>query len=77
MAIKLLAVNDVYNIREAKYIVDEENEKDLIPDEDKVQGTKVLVIKGNKEYRMDSAGNWVETTKVLRVVAVVGTAEVE
>lgn len=62
MAIKLLTVNDVYNIREAKYIVDEENEKDLIPDEDKIQGTKVLVIKGSKEYRMDSAGNWVEIT---------------
>lgn len=63
MAIKLLAVNDVYNIREAKYMVDEENEKDLIPNEDKVQGTKVLVIKGSKEYRMDSAGNWVEIVK--------------
>lgn len=63
MAIKLLTVNDVYNIREAKYIVDEENEKDLIPDEDKVQGTRVLVIEENKEYRMDSAGNWVEITK--------------
>lgn len=63
MAIKLLAINDIYNIREAKYIVDEENEKDLIPDEDKVQGTKVLVIEGNKKYRMDSVGNWVEIVK--------------
>ncbi len=63
MAIKLLAVNDVYNIREAKYIVDEENEKNLIPNEDKVQGTKVLVINGSKEYRMDSTGNWVEIVK--------------
>lgn len=63
MAIKLLAINDIYNIREAKYIVDEESEKDLIPDEDKVQGTKVLVINGNKEYRMNSAGNWVEIVK--------------
>lgn len=59
MAVKLLAINDVYNIREAKYIVDEENEKDLIPEEDKVQGTRVLVIKGSKEYRMDSNRNWV------------------
>lgn len=59
MAVKLLAINDVYNIREAKYIVDEENEKNLIPEEDKVQGTRVLVIKGSKEYRMDSNKNWV------------------
>lgn len=62
MAVKLLAINDVYNIREVKYIVDEESEKNLIPDEDKVQGTKVLVIEGSKEYRMDSAGNWIEIT---------------
>lgn len=60
MAIKLLTVNDVYNIREAKYLVDTEAEKDGIPEQDKVQGTQVLVIEGSKRYRMNSAGEWVE-----------------
>lgn len=62
MAVKLLTVNNVYNIREAQYIVDEENEKDSIPAEDKVQGTLVVVIKSGKKYRMNSSGAWIQTT---------------
>lgn len=62
MAVKLLTVNNVYNIREAQYIVDEENEKDSIPAEDKVQGTLVVVIKSGKKYRMNSSGQWIPTT---------------
>ena len=60
MAIKLLSVNGIENSRIVKYIVDTEDEKDNIPEEDKVQGTEVLVIEGNVSYRMNSNGEWVE-----------------
>lgn len=60
MAIKLLSVNGIENSRIVKYIVDTEDEKDNIPEEDKVQGTEVLVIEGNIGYRMNSNGEWVE-----------------
>ena len=60
MAIKLLSVNGIENSRIVKYIVDTEDEKDNIPEEDKVQGTEVLVIEGNTNYRMNSDGEWIE-----------------
>ena len=60
MAIKLLAVNDVENERMLKYIVDTEDEKNNIPDENKIQGTEVLVIKNGKTYRMNSVLEWIE-----------------
>lgn len=60
MAIKLLSVNGIENSRIVKYIVDTENEKDNIPEEDKVQGAEVLVIEGNNSYRMNSNGEWVK-----------------
>lgn len=60
MAIKLLSVNGIENSRIVKYIVDTENEKDNIPEEDKVQGVEVLVIEGYVSYRMNSNGEWVE-----------------
>lgn len=60
MAIKLLSVNGIENSRIVKYIVDTEDEKDNIPEEDKVQGTEVLVIEGNVSYRMNSNNEWVE-----------------
>ena len=60
MAIKLLSVNGIENSHIVKYIVDTEDEKDNIPAEDKVQGTEVLVIEGNINYRMNSNGEWVE-----------------
>ena len=60
MAIKLLSVNGIENSRIVKYIVDTEDEKDNIPEEDKVQGTEVLVIEGNANYRMNSDGEWIE-----------------
>lgn len=60
MAIKLLAVNDVENERMFKYIVDTEDEKDNIPDENKIHGTEILVIKNGKTYRMNSVLEWIE-----------------
>ena len=60
MAIKLLSVNGIENSRIVKYIVDTEDEKDNIPEEDKVQGTEVLVIEENVNYRMNSDGEWVK-----------------
>lgn len=60
MSIKLLSVNGIENIRVAEYIVDTEDEKDNIPDEDKVQGTKVFVVEGGNTYRMNSNLEWVE-----------------
>ena len=60
MAIKLLSVNGIENSRIMKYIVDIEDEKDNIPEEDKVQGTEVLVIEGGKRYRLDYNLQWVE-----------------
>lgn len=60
MAIKLLAVNGVKNERILKYMVDIEDEKNDIPDENKIQGTEVLVIENGKTYRMNSNLEWVE-----------------
>lgn len=60
MAIKLLGVNGEANERIIKYIVDTENEKDSVPDEDKVFGTEVAVIESGKSYKMNSTGNWIE-----------------
>ncbi len=60
MAIKLLGVNGEANERIIKYIVDTEDEKDSVLDEDKVFGTEVFVIESGKRYRMDSDLIWVE-----------------
>lgn len=60
MSIKLLSVNGIENIRAAEYIVDTEDEKDNIPDEDKVQGTKVFVVENSKSYKMNSSLEWIE-----------------
>jgi len=60
MAIKLKTVNGINNIRAAVYIADDETEKNNIPDEDKVQGTEIEIITGNKRYRMNSNGEWIE-----------------
>lgn len=60
MAIKLLAVNNVENERIVKYMVDTEDEKDNIPNEDKTQGTEVLIIENGKTYRMNSNIEWIE-----------------
>lgn len=60
MAIKLLAINGVENERILKYMVDIEDEKNDIPDENKIQGTEVLVIENGKTYRMNSNLEWVE-----------------
>ena len=60
MAINLISVNNIENIHIAKYIADTEAEKDSILDEDRVQGTEVLVIEGNKRYRLDCNLQWVE-----------------
>ena len=60
MAIKLLTVNGVENERIVKYMVDTEDEKDNIPNEDKTQGTEVIVIEGGKTYRLNSSLEWIE-----------------
>lgn len=60
MAVNLMSVNNIKNIHIAKYIADTEAEKDNISDEDRVQGTEVLVIEGNKRYRLDCNLQWVE-----------------
>lgn len=60
MAVNLISVNNIENIHIAKYIADTEAEKDNILDEDRVQGTEVLVIEGNKRYRLDCNLQWVE-----------------
>lgn len=60
MAIKLLGVNGEANERIIKYMVDTENEKDSVPDEDKVFGAEVYVIASGKTYRMNSSLEWIE-----------------
>lgn len=63
MAIELLSVNDIKNIRIAEYIVDIEAEKDNIPIEDKVFGTKCYVIESGINYRLNSNLEWIEETE--------------
>lgn len=60
MAIKLSKVNGINNNRDLIYIVDEENEKNNIPDQDKVQGTEVIVVEDGKTYKMNSSGEWIQ-----------------
>ena len=60
MAIKLLTVNGIENERIVKYIVDIEDEKNNIPNKDKIQGTEILVIENGKTYRMNSNLEWIE-----------------
>ena len=60
MAIKLLSVNGIENSKVAEYIVDLESEKDNVPVEDKVFGTRCFVGESGKRYRLDSGLNWIE-----------------
>lgn len=60
MAIKLLSVNGVDNSKVAEYIVDLESEKDNVPIDDKIFGTRCFVCESGKRYRLDSGLNWVE-----------------
>ena len=60
MAIKLLSVNGISNSKVAEYIVDLESEKDNVPIDDKIFGTRCFVCESGKRYRLDSGLNWVE-----------------
>lgn len=60
MAIQLLSINDVYNIKISKYIVDTDDELNSIPIQDKTPGTEVLVIETGKTYRLNSSLEWIE-----------------
>ena len=64
MTVELLSVNDIKNIRIAEYIVDTEIEKDSVPIEDKVFGTKCYVVESGKNYRLNSDLEWVEENEV-------------
>ncbi|MBR4155367.1 MAG: hypothetical protein IKU01_01510 [Bacteroidales bacterium] len=48
MAVKLMSVNGVSNCRQAKYIVDSENDIYDIPEEDLVMGTEIYIIESGQ-----------------------------
>ena len=60
MAIQLLSINDIYNIKISKYIIDTDDELNSIPVQDKTPGTEVLVIETGKTYKLNSSLEWIE-----------------
>lgn len=67
MAIQLLSVNNAYNIKVSKYLVDTYDELSQIPVQDKTPGTQALVIETNKKYKLNSSLEWIEQFKNVSV----------